>query len=197
MRLRKMVIASGNRHKFEEFRDLLAPLGVELIFGRDLSSLDVEETGSSFLENASLKARSWAKETGFPALADDSGIEVNALDGRPGIYSARVASDDEGCRNWLLESLQGKSDRGARYTAALVLAFPDGKLWSVEGHCYGTVAQEPRGSNGFGYDPIFVPEGYDMTFGELDPSIKARISHRAKASASFLKWLASAENMVQ
>lgn len=192
-----MVIASGNKGKFVEFRDLLAPLGIKLHFGKDIADLEVEETGSSFLENASLKARAWALCAEMPALADDSGIEVEALGGRPGIYSARMGDDDYSCRNWLLSQLKGQENRKARYTVALVLATPDGGLWSTEEYCYGTVASEPKGLNGFGYDPIFIPEGYDMTFGELDQSIKSSISHRAKASKKFIKWLADGGNMVK
>nr|WP_321500338.1 RdgB/HAM1 family non-canonical purine NTP pyrophosphatase [uncultured Dethiosulfovibrio sp.] len=197
MHLRDMVIASGNKGKFVEFRDLLSPLGIELHFGKDMSDLDVEETGSTFLENATLKARAWASHAKMAALADDSGIEVEALDGRPGIYSARMGCDERSCRDWLLNELQGIENRKARYTAALVLALPDGGLWSTEEYCYGTVAVEPRGENGFGYDPIFIPEGYDMTFGELEGSIKSSISHRAKASRNFIKWLADGGNMVK
>ncbi len=195
--LREMVIASGNRNKFIEFRDLLAPLGVVLKFGKDVAALDVEETGSSFRENAALKASAWASLTGIPALADDSGIEVDALGGRPGIFSARMGADDEACRRWLLDSLADQQNRRARYVAALVLAMPDGSLWSTEEYCYGEVAYGPRGSNGFGYDPLFIPDGYDKTFGELDAEVKADISHRAKASKAFIKWLADGENMVK
>lgn len=197
MHLRDMVIASGNRGKFVEFRDLLAPLGVTLHFGKEIAEMEVEETGSSFLENAELKARAWAERTGMAALADDSGIEVEALGGRPGIYSARMGQDDRSCREWLLKELKGSEDRKGRYTAALVLAMPDGGLWSTEEYCYGKVALEPRGENGFGYDPIFIPDGYDKTFGELDGAIKSSISHRAKASRNFIKWLANGGNVVK
>ncbi len=198
MRLREMVIASGNRHKFDEFQRLLYPLGVTLLFGKDFASVDVEETGNSFLENASLKACAWAWETGRPSLADDSGIEVTALDRRPGVRSARVGVDDAACRQWLLDALAGIDDRSACYTAALVLALPDGSIaWSVEEHCFGDVALEPRGANGFGYDPLFIPQGYEMTFGELAPDVKSVISHRARAARCFVSWLASKKNMIQ
>ena len=122
--LQKLVIASGNRHKYEEFQRLLAPLGIELIFGGDYERpLNVEETGATFLENAALKACAWAKHTGLPAISDDSGIEVRALNWRPGIYSSRVGGeDDEACRQWLIANMADKSDRFARYAAALVLA---------------------------------------------------------------------------
>lgn len=198
MPLHKIVIASGNRHKFEEFRDLLAPLGITLLFGKELVNLEVDETGSTFLENASLKATEWASRTGYPALADDSGIEVEQLDWRPGIYSARVGQDDQDCRDWLVRNIDKEKSKRARYTAALVLATPEGEvLWSTVQHCWGDLVTRARGVNGFGYDPLFIPEGYNKTFGELSPEIKSKISHRAKAAKEFIKWLASAKNMVQ
>ena len=168
----KLVLASCNRHKFEEFRQLLAPLHVELLFGGDYEHpLHVSETGKSFTENAALKAAAWAEYTGLPAISDDSGIEVRALNWQPGIYSSRVGGeDDEQCRQWLIRNMADKKDRYARYAAALVLVFPDG-------------------SNGFGYDPLFIPEGYSQTFGELSPEIKSKLSHRAKASKAFIKML--------
>lgn len=193
--LEKLVIASGNRHKFEEFKGLLAPLGIELLFGGDFEKpIDVVENGATFSENAALKAIAWAKYTGYPAISDDSGIEVRALGWRPGIYSSRIGGDDdEACRQWLISNMADKSDRFARYAAALVLAFPDGKVhWQTLCYCNGKVIQDKRGTNGFGYDPLFIPEGFNMTFGELPPYIKAKISHRAKVSFEFVKALKAA-----
>lgn len=190
--LEKLVLASCNRHKFEEFRQLLAPLHVELLFGGDYEHpLHVSETGKSFTENAALKAAAWAEYTGLPAISDDSGIEVRALNWQPGIYSSRVGGeDDEQCRQWLIRNMADKKDRYARYAAALVLVFPDGKVhWQTLCYCSGSVIQEKRGSNGFGYDPLFIPEGYSQTFGELSPEIKSKLSHRAKASKAFIKML--------
>ena len=149
--LQKLVIASGNRHKFEEFSGLLAPLGIELRFGGDFDHpIEVEETGTSFIENATLKAAAWAKYTGLPAISDDSGIEVRTLDWQPGIYSSRIGGeDDEACRRWLIRNMAGKTDRFARYAAALVLAFPDGRPhWHTLAYCNGSVIQEKRGKNG-------------------------------------------------
>ncbi|MGI6076065.1 MAG: RdgB/HAM1 family non-canonical purine NTP pyrophosphatase [Pyramidobacter sp.] len=190
--LEKLVLASGNRHKYEEFQQLLAPLHIELDFGGDFPHpLKVEETGTSFVENAALKALAWAKFTGLPAISDDSGIEVRALDWAPGIYSSRVGGgDDERCRQWLTSHMAGQKDRFARYAAALVLAFPDGKVhWQTLCYCNGSVIQQKRGANGFGYDPLFIPEGQRQTFGELSPEIKSNLSHRAKASHAFVEML--------
>lgn len=195
--LEKLVLASCNRHKYEEFKSLLAPLHISLLFGGDYEHpLRVDETGRTFAENAALKATAWAKYTGLPAISDDSGIEVRALDWQPGIYSSRVGGeDDEQCRQWLIRNMADKKDRFARYAAALVLAFPDGKVhWQTLCYCNGSVIQEKRGSNGFGYDPLFVPEGYSQTFGELSPEIKAKLSHRAKASQAFIQMLKSRLN---
>lgn len=189
--LRKIVIATGNRHKYEEFRALLAPLGVELFFGKELNpDLDVEETGKTFVENATQKARAWAEATGLAALADDSGIEVRALDNRPGIYSARVGQDDESCRQWLLAQLEGQSDRQARFVASLVLLLPDGSFeWNTIQYCNGTVLHAKRGERGFGYDPLFVPQGENRSFGEMQSFEKAQYSHRALASKELVKML--------
>lgn len=190
--LQKLLVASGNRHKYKEFQSLLAPLGIELVFGGDYERpLNVEETGTTFLENAALKACAWAKHTGLPSISDDSGIEVRALNWQPGIYSSRVGGeDDETCRQWLISSMLDKSDRFARYAAALVLAFPDGCVhWQTLTFCNGRVIQEKRGQNGFGYDSLFIPEGYNLTFGELPTKTKAKLSHRAKASQAFIEML--------
>ncbi len=192
--LRKLVLASRNRHKYGEFSGLLAPLGIELIFGGDFDDpLEVEETGTTFVENATLKAAAWARRTGLPAISDDSGIEVRALGWRPGVYSSRIGGDDdEACRQWLISNMAGKADRYARYAAALALVFPDGEArWRTLAYCEGSVIQEKRGVNGFGYDPLFIPEGYSQTFGELPASVKSRISHRAKASRAFIEALRS------
>lgn len=192
--LEKLVLASGNRHKYEEFRQLLAPLHIELDFGGDFEHpLKVEETGSSFVENAALKALAWSQFTGLPAISDDSGIEVRALNWAPGIYSSRVGGeDDEQCRRWLIARMAGQKDRFARYAAALVLAFPDGKVhWQTLCYCNGSVIQQKRGTNGFGYDPLFIPEGQTRTFGELTSEMKSKLSHRAKASRAFMEMLKS------
>lgn len=197
MELREIVIGTGSKDKYREFLDLLSPFGIKLHFGKDMADLEVQETGSTFMENAVLKASSWALATGLPALADDSGLQVEALGGRPGIYSARVGKDSQARRQWLLKELDGKTDRKARFVTALVLFGPEGLIWSDEEYCFGTISFEARGSFGFGYDPLFLPDGYDKTFGELGQAVKGAISHRAKASKAFLKWLANRKSVVE
>ena len=185
-----VVLASRNRHKFEEIARAVAPRGVLLRFGGDISSLEVPETGQTYGENALLKARAWADATGFPALADDSGLEVEALGWRPGIHSARVAGTDEARIAWLLESLTGCSRRRARFMAVLTLACP-GKEEFLEfsGSCWGRIAENPGGTAGFGYDPVFIPDGYEQTFAELGAGVKGKISHRSRAIEAFCRRL--------
>ena len=197
MRHEALLFASGNRNKFVEMRELLAPTGMRILFGGDVRSMDVEETGSTYAGNALLKARAWAQATGLPAVADDSGVEVRALDGAPGIFSARVAATDALRNEWLLEQLArrsaetpGPGDRAARYVAALALCFPEeGEIIICEGICRGSILNAPRGAGGFGYDPLFLPDGQDKSFGELDRSVKQRISHRAIASFRLVNML--------
>lgn len=199
MREIKILLASGNLHKVREFSGFfseLPPFGdakLTLISPGDLSCAfpEVEETGASYEENALLKAAAFARAAGMPAIADDSGIEVRALGGEPGIRSARASEGSDSDRvNWLLDKMKGIRDRGACFAACLVIAFPNGKnifgaaerdYFSAEGRCFGTLAESPRGTLGFGYDPIFTPDGYGATFGELGDEIKSRISHRAIA----------------
>ena len=183
----KIVLASGNVNKYREMKEALAPAGIELIFGKDLiAGLDVEETGSTYAENSLLKARAWTQATGMAALADDSGLEVEALDGQPGIHSARIAAgSDKDRTSWLLEQLKGKDNRKARFVACLTVVFTgSAQPMVVTGYCNGQIAEEPRGEAGFGYDPVFVPDGYDKSFAELGAEIKEKISHRAKALAA-------------
>ncbi len=190
----QIVLASGNRHKYQEFCRLLANARIELLFGGDFKHpIEVDETGSTYEENALLKAAAWAQATNRCALSDDSGVEVEALGWAPGIHSARAApGSDEDRVRWLLDRLGGRkapSERAARYVACLVLAWPDGTHRSWEGVCDGHIAHAPSGANGFGYDPIFVPQGYSMTFGELSQEEKDRISHRAVASRGVVDFL--------
>ena len=192
----RLVIASRNPGKIREIRAICADWPVEWVTHEDVSWPDVEETGTTYLENALLKARGVAQSTGHAALADDSGIEVDALGGAPGPRSARYAGDaatDEENLQALLRALAGVpgSGRTARYRAVAAVAFPDGpELWA-EGSCEGVLRPKPTGSGGFGYDPIFEPAGWDRTMAELSPEEKDRISHRGRALRALRNGLAA------
>ena len=183
----KLVIATGNQGKYKEFSEIIREVAGEnfadeIIFAPEISRMIVEETGKTYAENAMLKARAWAEKSGLPCLADDSGLEVDALDGAPGLYSARVIQGkDSDKASWLLSQLEGVDDRRARFAAALCLCVPGEYTLITEGYCCGSIASEARGSNGFGYDPVFVPDGYDITFAEIAPVTKNNISHRTNA----------------
>lgn len=188
----RIVLASGNRNKYREMKDELAPIGVELLFGGDLDGpQDVAETGSTYEANAKLKAEAWAKATGLPAMSDDSGLEVNALDGAPGVHSARIVPGTDADRvTWLLSELSGKSDRSARFVSCIVTVFPGiAQPIVCERYCPGTIAAVPSGASGFGYDPVFIPCGYDKTFAELGDGVKRKISHRALALKGIAEML--------
>src|SRR6266702_345283 len=178
----RLVIASHNPGKVDEIAALLRPFGVETIGAGALGLPEPEETGASFEENAALKARLAAYAAGLPALADDSGLVVPALGGAPGIYSARWAGPTKDFRAAMerVHRELGEKDRHAHFVAVLALAWPDGEIALFRAEVQGRLTWPPRGELGFGYDPIFVPEGYEMTFGELDAA-KRRISHRARA----------------
>ncbi len=181
---RKLVIASHNPGKAREIAELLAPFGVAVVSAAALGLSEPEETGRTFAENAELKARAAAKAAGLPALADDSGLEVKALKGTPGIHSARWAGptkDFAAAMRQIEDALTGHRDRDAHFTCALALAWPDGHCDVFEGRVDGHLVWPPRGSHGFGYDPIFVPGGFTQTFGEMEPAAKHAISHRADA----------------
>lgn len=182
----RIVIASHNEGKVLEIAALVSPFGIETVSAAKLGLTEPKETGESFAENAKLKALAAAKTSGLLALADDSGLEVAALSGAPGIHSARWGGEgkDFGLAmervNRELEAA-GATDRKANFTCALALAAPDGQVEVFEGKVFGTLTWPPRGTRGFGYDPIFVPDGYDETFGEMEPRLKDAISHRARA----------------
>ncbi len=180
----QMILASTNRGKYREMKAQLEPLGIELLFGGDFERpLEVDETGESYAENALLKAMAWAEATGLPALADDSGLEAEALGGIPGIHSARIIEGSDRDRMyWLLGEMKDKEDRRGRFACAIAVVFPDKKEpLTVTKYCPGHITHEPAGESGFGYDPIFVPDGFDRTFAELGDEIKNKISHRAMA----------------
>ena len=190
MKISKLVIATANSGKFKEFHEMAKDFVSEIIFAPEIAKLIVDETGKTYSENAMLKASAWAEISGLPCLADDSGLEVNALDGAPGLYSARIIQGcDDNKVSWLLDSLRDKSDRKARFAASLALCIPNDYMLICEGFCYGTIAKAPAGNNGFGYDPVFIPEGYNKTFAELEPDIKNSISHRNNAFRKIINIL--------
>ena len=190
----RLVVATHNPGKVIEFAALLKPLGIETVPAGELGLPEPEETGSTFRENAEIKALAAARAAALPALSDDSGLVVKALGGRPGIYSARWAGAgrDFGVAMQRLEDeLQSAGAttpgrRRAHFVAALTLAWPDGHCETFEGIFEGAVVWPPRGDRGFGYDPIFLADGYDLTCGEMDPDEKHAISHRARALAQLL-----------
>jgi XTP/dITP diphosphohydrolase len=196
MAVLKLLLASNNAHKVVEFRRLFERLPLELVTPRDIGlEMDVDETGETFEANARLKAHAFAAASGLPSLADDSGIEVDALDGRPGVYSARYGGDeldDEGRVQLLLRELDGVPDakRTARYRVVLVLADPAGDEQATVGRCEGRVGYAPSGANGFGYDPVFFVPAYGKTIAELDPAQKDAISHRGEAARAMADVLA-------
>jgi XTP/dITP diphosphohydrolase len=180
---KKLVIASHNQGKAKEIAELLKPFAIEVISAAALGLPEPEETEDSFMGNARLKALAAARAAKLPALADDSGLCVDSLDGAPGIYSARWAGparDFGAAMDRVLKAVVGKP-RDAHFVAALALAWPDDHCELFEGKVFGSLADAPRGSRGFGYDPIFIPDGRAVTFGEMDPDQKHRISHRADA----------------
>jgi XTP/dITP diphosphohydrolase len=180
----RLVIATHNPGKLREIAALIAPFGATALSAGSLGLAEPEETGATFEANAALKARAAAKASGLPALADDSGLVVPALGGDPGIYSARWAGPDKDfslAMRRVEAALSGTSDRRAFFVAILALAWPDGHLEGFRGEAHGTLVWPPRGARGFGYDPMFLPDGGMLTYGEMDPDKKHRISHRAMA----------------
>jgi XTP/dITP diphosphohydrolase len=184
----RLVIASHNQGKVDEITALLAPFAINAVSAGALGIAEPEETGDSFEANAALKAEAAVAASGLPAIADDSGLVVRELGGAPGIYSARWAGPAKDFRVAMqrVHRELGDRDRSARFVAVLALAWPDGDLELFRGEVAGKLVWPPRGERGFGYDPIFVPEGGVATFGEIDPAQKHRISHRARAFAKLV-----------
>lgn len=188
----KLVIASHNPGKVREIGDLLAPYGIETVSAAELDLPEPDETGTTFIANAELKALQAADLSGLPALADDSGLCVEALNGDPGIFSARwggEAKDFNLAMKLVWEAIEAKGpDAGhdAHFICALALAWPDGHVEAFEGRVDGTITWPPRGTRGFGYDPIFQPRGHAISFGEMDPEKKHAMSHRADAFAQMV-----------
>lgn len=185
----KMVLASKNPHKLVEMKDILGHMGVEVVLESDVGvDVDVEETGETFEANAALKAQAVAAAAGLPAIADDSGLCVTALGGGPGVYSARYGGpglDDVGRYRLLLENMRGQLDRRCRFVSAICCCFPNGDRVEARGECPGTLAYAPKGSDGFGYDPIFFLPERKKTFAELTAEEKNAISHRGRALEAF------------
>ena len=193
---RKLLVATNNPGKLLEWLALMEGIPVTLESLNDWKQIiEVEETGSTFIENAGLKASGYALQTGSPAIADDSGLEVEALDGRPGVLSARYGGPELSFADKMAKLLgemkvSGRTTRAARFACAIAIADESGNILSTtEGVCPGKIAFEPHGSNGFGYDPLFVPDGFDLTFGELSSEIKCKISHRARAFEQIIPFL--------
>jgi XTP/dITP diphosphohydrolase len=199
----RLVAATHNPGKVRELRELLAPYGLDVVSAGELGLAEPEETGATFRANAELKALAAARAAGLPALADDSGLEVEALDGAPGVYAARWAGPAKDFGRAMQRVADAVRERGgwtetvataesveppgprANFTAALSLAWPDGTVETFEGKVFGHLIWPPRGTKGFGYDPMFVADGETLTFGEMEPARKHAISHRARAFALF------------
>ena len=189
----KFVLATHNPGKLKEMGAILAQFGVEVVGPKDLGlTVDVEETGTTFAENAMLKAKAICAAAKLPAIADDSGLCVDALNGGPGVYSARYGGeglDDKGRYMLLLNSMRGQPTRAAHFACAIACAFPNGDELTAEGRCDGTIAFAPMGEGGFGYDPVFFVPELKKTFGQLAAEEKSAISHRGRALAAFVEKL--------
>jgi XTP/dITP diphosphohydrolase len=192
--MKDLIIASNNQNKIREYKDILEPLGFKVLSQNEAGiNIEVEETGTTFEENAYIKALAAAKQQNIPCIADDSGLCVDAIGGRPGVYSARYAPNrdfDKGMDKLLQEIAETNSDnRAAHFSCVIVLAHPDGSYKSFEGRVDGHIAQKKSGKKGFGYDPIFIPTGYTHSFAEFDSAEKNKISHRGRALQKFINYL--------
>ena len=189
----RFVLATHNPGKLREMGEILKDFGIEVVSPKDLGiTVDVEETGSTFAENAMLKAKAICKAADLPAIADDSGLCVDALNGAPGVYSARYGGeglDDRGRYMLLLSSLRGAPPRAAHFACAVACAFPNGDTLTAEGRCDGSIAYAPLGEGGFGYDPVFLLPGTGKTFGQLTQEEKSAVSHRGRALREFSEKL--------
>ncbi len=186
----KLILASNNAHKLQEFEEILAGTGIEVIPQREAGcDFEVEETGDTFEENAFIKAEAAMKASGHAAVSDDSGLEVDALDGAPGVHSARYTGNetdsDADRREFLMVKLEGEEHRSARFVSSICCIFPNGDVLRARGTCEGDIASFMRGENGFGYDSMFIPEGFTKTMAQLSPEEKNKISHRGRALRVF------------
>lgn len=191
----KFILATHNPGKLREMAAILSQYGVEVVSPADVGiTVDVEETGTTFAENAMLKAKAICAAANLPAIADDSGLCVDALNGGPGVYSARYGGeglDDKGRYTLLLQNMRGQTTRAAHFACAIACAFPNGDELTAEGRCDGTIAFAPMGEGGFGYDPVFFVPEKAKTFGQLTAEEKSAISHRGKALKAFSEKLAT------
>ena len=190
----KFVLATQNKNKLKELTAILSDLGVEIVSEAELGvKIEVEETGETFAENSLLKAKAVMEATGFPAIADDSGLCVKALNGAPGVYSARFGGaglDDKGRYMLLLQRMQGQSDRSAYFHTTITCAFPNGDVLQADGDCHGTIAHTPMGDDGFGYNPVFFVPDKQKTFAQMTLEERSAISHRGNALRAFKEKLA-------
>jgi XTP/dITP diphosphohydrolase len=191
----RLVVASHNAGKVREIRELVEPHGLSVVSAAELDLFEPEETGSTFAANAELKAAAAARASGLPALSDDSGLEVELLDGAPGVYSARWAGPGKDfgiAMRRVADEVRARAEwtepgPRANFAASLCLAWPDGEAQIFEGKVYGNLVWPPRGTRGFGYDPMFIPDGHTLSFGQMEPAAKHAISHRARAFALFAR----------
>ncbi len=180
------IAATQNQHKLKEIKEILIPLGMDVISVHEagLGNVEIVEDGDTFEENSMKKAETIMKLSGRNAIADDSGLSVDDLGGQPGVYSARFSGEnatDKDNNKKLLTMMEGIKNRSAKFVSVISLCFTDGRKISVRGECMGKIGYEEKGNNGFGYDPLFIVDGYDKTFGELESDVKNKISHRANA----------------
>lgn len=186
----KLILASNNAHKLSEFEEILADTGIKVISQRAAGfNFEAEETGDTFEENAFIKAEAAMKASGHPSISDDSGLEVDALDGAPGVHSARYTgndsdSDADRCER-LMQNMEGVEHRTARFVSSICSVFPNGDVLRARGTCEGYIASFMRGENGFGYDSMFIPQGFNQTMAEIAPEEKNKISHRGRALRVF------------
>ncbi|MCL2408538.1 MAG: XTP/dITP diphosphatase [Oscillospiraceae bacterium] len=189
----KFVLATANKSKIREMREILAELSIEVVSQAEVGlALEVEETGTTFMENALLKAEAVCKASGLPAIADDSGIVVDALGGAPGVYSSEYGGEgltDSERAALLLKNMEKSEQRTAKFVSIIVCVFPDGEILSAEGECQGEILHEPRGSGGFGYDPVFLVTGTGKSMAELSLEEKNAVSHRGVAIRELVSLL--------
>jgi len=191
--MRNYVLATANPGKIKEMQKILSDLSINILTREDLAiTFDIEETGTTFLENATIKAKAICAASGLPSIADDSGLVIDALGGRPGLFSSSYGDEKftSSERNlFLLSEMKNMEQRSAKFVCTIVCAFPEGEIISATGECFGTILKEPIGTGGFGYDPVFLPSGFDKSMAELSADEKNKISHRASALFKFVKIL--------